>query len=204
MKTAIKILLFLLPTIVSSQSTLPYKNKLPKIKSNGTIEMPDKTTIKIEGFNDKDKTVFFIVRHAEKDTAGGTNADLNAIGRGRAKALVTIFKKITIDNVYSTDKPRTRNTAKPMADAKHHMIEIYDAKKQAELLSSLVETHKGQKIFMVGHSNTVPQIVNILLRGSPDGKGGDSEKEFSEADYSRLYIIVVRKIGDAAVQLIRF
>jgi 2,3-bisphosphoglycerate-dependent phosphoglycerate mutase len=182
--------LLLLPFMAFNQSVVPYKTNI-KISKKGTIGK-----LKIEGYNDPNTTIFFIVRHAEKDTAGGTNADLNAIGRGRAQAEVDIFKKVKLDGVFSTDRPRTRNTAAPIAANKKLSVEIYDAKKQNELLEKLA-VQAGKHFFIVGHSNTVPQIVNIL-------RGSDEEKEFSESDYSRLYIVSVKKIGDTKMQLIRF
>jgi 2,3-bisphosphoglycerate-dependent phosphoglycerate mutase len=189
---------FLLSSLLSySQATIAYKNVLPKIKANGIITMPDKSKVKIDNFNDKETTIFFIVRHAEKDTTGGSNADLNPVGRGRSKALVKMLKKIQLEKVLSTDKPRTRNTAKPVAEAKNRPVEIYDPKKHKEVLEKLISENKGKKVLMVGHSNTVPQIVNLL-------RGGNEEKEFSELDYSRLYIVSIKKMGEGQVQLIRF
>lgn len=205
MKNILQFILLLLPFLSQSQDLIPYTNPLPKIKPNGTITLLDKSTVIIEGFKDKETTIFFIVRHAEKDTAGGSNADLNPIGRGRANALVKIFGKVRLDKVLSTDKPRTKHTAQPIANVKHRPVEIYDPKKHQEVLEKLIAENKGKKILMVGHSNTVPQIVNILMiHPNKIGKGGNEEKEFSESDYSRLYIISVKKIGEATMQLIRF
>jgi 2,3-bisphosphoglycerate-dependent phosphoglycerate mutase len=197
MKFLLKIALFLCPLTVFSQDFEPYKNNLPRILPDGTVKTADGKNLKIDGFQDKETTVFFIIRHSEKDTAGGTNADLNAIGRGRAVTFPKIFRKIHLAKIYSTDKPRTKNTARPIANAKKRPVDIYDAKQQKELLEKLVKDHKGDKILLVGHSNTVPQLVNIL-------RGNEDEKEFSESDYSRLYIVTVKKIGDAQVHLIRF
>jgi 2,3-bisphosphoglycerate-dependent phosphoglycerate mutase len=181
---------FIASVTAFSQTDIPYKTNI-KISKKGTIGK-----VKIDGFNDPNTTIFFIVRHAEKDTTGGSNADLNAIGRGRAQAEVKIFEKVKLDSVFSTDRPRTRNTAAPIAASKKLTVQLYDAKNQKELLEQLA-VQKGKRFFIVGHSNTVPQIVNIL-------RGSDEEKEFSESDYSRLYIVSVKKIGDAKMQLIRF
>ena len=182
--------LFVMPFLAFSQVVTPYSTNL-KMSKKGKIGK-----VKIDGFNDPNTTIFFIVRHAEKDTSGGTDADLNTIGRGRAQAIARIFEKVKINNIYSTDRPRTRNTATPIAADKKLTVEIYDAKKQKELLEKLA-VQGGKHFFIVGHSNTVPQIINIL-------RGSDQEKEFSELDYSRLYIVSVKKIGDAKMQLINF
>lgn len=190
--------MMLLPLLMQAQEVIAYKKAVPTISAKGIISMPgNKKKVAIEGFKDKNYTVFFIVRHAEKDTAGGTNADLNAVGRGRAEALVQIFKQVPIAHVFSTNRPRTKNTAQPLAAFKKHSVEIYDAGKQNILLDSLMKTHKGKKIFMVGHSNTVPQLVNIL-------RGSSVEKDLADDNYSTLYIVSAQKIGAAKVQVIHF
>jgi phosphohistidine phosphatase SixA len=197
MKFLFKITFLIMPIWLFSQNITPYTNKIPRILPDGTVSMPDGKDLKIEGFQDKDITIFFIVRHAEKDTAGGANADLNDIGRGRADILPKIFRKIHLKKIYSTDRPRTKNTAKPLAASKKRPVEIYDAKQQKALLQQLLEQNKGNRILLVGHSNTVPQLINIL-------RGNEEEKEFSESDYSRLYIVTVKKIGEAQVTMIRY
>ncbi len=181
--------------VAHSQPMIAYGKPLPKINAQGIITMPDGTTQTIENYSDTEGSVFFIVRHSEKDTAGGSNADLNPMGRGRAKALQKMLKKVKMKGVYSTDKPRTKHTALPTAQSKHLPVEIYDPKKHQELLAGLVD--KKGKFLIVGHSNTVHQLVNILA-------GNEAEKEFSESDYSRFYIVSLKKIGKAKVLMIRF
>lgn len=188
-------LLSLATFAVQSQTTISYNKPLPKINAQGIITMPDGQTQTIENYSDTEGSIFFIIRHSEKDTAGGSNADLNPIGHGRAKALRKMLKKVKISGVYSTNTPRTKNTAAPTAKRKHLPIEIYDPKKQKELLSSLVE--KKGKFLVVGHSNTVHKLVNILT-------DTEQEKEFSESDYTRLYIVSLKKIGTSKVLMIRF
>ena len=56
---------------------------------------------------------------------------------------------------------------------------------------------KKGKFLIVGHSNTLPQLINILT-------GNDQEKEFSESDYTRFYIISAKKLGEAKVLMLRF
>ena len=186
-----------MPFLTQAQDLIPYSKPLPTILKDGTVKMPDGGLVKIEGFRDKETVVIFMVRHAEKNIAGGSNADLDAVGRGRAKALAGILKKMKIQKFYSTDVPRTKNTAKPLAELRKKPVEIYDPKKHKELFESILNTQKGNKILVVGHSNTVPQMLNIL-RGSTD------EKDIPDNEYSRLYIISVKKMGEAKVTLINF
>lgn len=183
-----------------------YEKPLPSINKKGVVKTTDGKTLKIDGFNDAETTIFFLVRHAEKDTSGGTNADLNAIGRGRAAVLPKILKKINISGVYSTDKPRTRNTAAPVAKAKGLAVEIYDAKKQAELAQELLEKGKGKRYFIVGHSNTIPQLaMQLSLRGTKQPAGDEKPTaDLPDNEYSFLYIVSVKKMGEAKVEVIRF
>ena len=193
--TVFSFLLLFAPFLGQSQDIVPYAKPCPKINAHGKITMPDGKILAIENDSDTEGAVFFIVRHAEKDTAGGSNADLIPIGRGRAEALKKMLKKVKIKGVYSTNVPRTIHTAEPIAKAKHQTVALYDAKKQADLLRGLVE--KKGKFFIVGHSNTINQLVNTLT-------GKTDEKDLPDSDYSRLYIVSVKKMGDASVLLIRF
>jgi 2,3-bisphosphoglycerate-dependent phosphoglycerate mutase len=187
--------------LLKAQNTdvVPYKKALPTIAKDGTVKTTDGKTLKIEGFNDTETTIFFLVRHAEKDTAGGANADLNNIGRGRAAILPKIFKKVKIAGVYSTDKPRTRNTAAPLAKAKRLSVAIYDAKKQDELVKELIKRGGGKRYFIVGHSNTIPQLALQILRGDEKPTA-----DLPDSEYSTLYIVSFKKIGTAKVAVIHF
>ena len=201
-----KKLIFLLPFLLGfsaldaqNLAVVPYKKALPTIKKDGTIKTTDGKTLKIEGFNDAETTIFFLVRHAEKDTSGGTNADLNPIGRGRAAILPKILKKIKISGVYSTDKPRTRNTAAPVAKAKGQTVVIYDAKKQAEFIKNLLNQGTGKRYFIVGHSNTIPQMAYQILRGDEKPTA-----DLADDEYARLFIVSVKKGKEAKVEVINF
>ena len=201
-----KKLIFLLPFLLGfsalqaqNLAVVPYKKALPTIKKDGTIQTTDGKTLKIEGFNDAETTIFFLVRHAEKDTSGGTNADLNPVGRGRAAVLPKILKKVKISGVYSTDKPRTRNTAAPVAKAKGQMVVMYDAKKQAEFIKNLLNQGTGKRYFIVGHSNTIPQMAYQILRGDEKPTA-----DLADDEYSRLFIVSVKKGKEAKVEVINF
>jgi phosphohistidine phosphatase SixA len=178
---------------------IPYKAALPTIDNDGVVKTVNGKTFKIEGFNDSSTTIFFLVRHAEKDTTGGVDADLTGVGRGRAEALTKIFKKVKLRGIYSTSTPRTRNTAAPLAKQKRRPVDIYDVKTQEELVKELVSRGGGRRYFIVGHSNTIPQLAMKILRG--DEKPTDN---MPDSEYSRLYIVSVKKMGKAKVEMINF
>jgi broad specificity phosphatase PhoE len=106
-------------------------------------------------------TTYIVVRHAEKETGVTTNdPSLSAAGKQRAEALKERLNKTSIDHIYSTSYQRAKNTAQPVADAKHLTVEIYDPRDKA-FAENLLKM-KGGTILIVGHSNTVDDMVNRL------------------------------------------
>ena len=183
---------------ILGQDVVAYTKVLPKISKKGVIDMPDGKKLKIENFKDKNTTILVFVRHAEKDSTG-TNADLIPVGRGRAEALSKVLQSISFDIIYSTNRARTRNTAEPTAKSQKKAIILYDAKnavEQTAFLEKLVAMH-GQKFFIVGHSNTVPQMMNLL-------RGLDAEKDIPDLEFSRIYIVSVKKMGEGKILMINY
>ena len=109
----------------------------------------------------------FLVRHAERaDTAPGTSPtmaadpDLSDAGRARADSLATALKDAKITAIYATEFKRTQQTAAPLAKALGLTVTIVTSKNAPELIERLKKS-KGN-VLVVGHSNTVPEIINAL------------------------------------------
>lgn len=132
-------------------------------------------------------TTIILVRHAEKDTtaAGSTQmqADppLSLVGKNRADKLVTVLKSYSIESIFSTKYNRTRSTVMPIAAKLGVEIQTYDPGKQADL-ALLLKSWKGKTILVVGHSNTIPALVNLLTGSSNYSNLGDNE-------YDKMYIV---------------
>ena len=106
---------------------------------------------------------YYIVRHAEKATAApnmSSDVSLTPEGEQRALALNEILKNKKIANVYSTNTIRTKSTAQPTADHFGLTIEIYGPRPDSAFIS-LLKTKKKNTL-VVGHSNTVDDLVNML------------------------------------------
>lgn len=128
---------------------------------------------------------YYIVRHAEKmatDSASMMNSDppLSDAGKDRATTLKEVLKKKDIRYIFSTNTLRTRATAEPLSESKHIPIQTYGPKPD----SSFIRRLKGLNgnVLIVGHSNTVDDIVNglcgkLLLNDLPD------------AAYDNLFIV---------------
>lgn len=127
-------------------------------------------------------TSYYLIRHAEKNLMNPDNKNphLTEQGKIRASNWKKIFKYISFDKIYSTNYSRTLETAKPTAEDKGILVEKYNPKKLYEEL--LIEKNKGKKILVVGHSNTIPVLANILI-------GEDIYNSIDESIHGNLYII---------------
>jgi 2,3-bisphosphoglycerate-dependent phosphoglycerate mutase len=142
-------------------------------------------------------TTFILVRHAEKGNDGTNDPELATAGVDRAKRLTDMFSATTIDAFYSTKTKRTQSTAAPLAQAKGKEVLIYDNQKPATV-DELIAKNLGKTIFVVGHSNTVPQLANQLL-------GKEQFQNFADTDYGNIIVIsVVEKAKLASYTLLRY
>lgn len=126
-------------------------------------------------------TSFYVIRHAEKEAAPSgnmmtTDVPLSAAGQERAIALREQLKDKGIGTIYSTPTNRTTGTARPLSAATNVAIQLYDPKDPI-FIKNLVR-HKGAPVLVVGHSNTVDDVVNTLsgknlLQDLPDNQYGD-------------------------------
>jgi broad specificity phosphatase PhoE len=130
-----------------------------------------------------DPTVFFIVRHAEKEPGNG-DVGLTAAGKERAKDLAAMMKTLRVSVIYSTDALRARQTAMPTAEAVQQKLRDYEY--NAGWVKKLPVEHKGKNILIVGHSDTIHEIAGQLA-GSAQQEAGDV--------YDQLFIVRIE--GDA-------
>ncbi|XMO86418.1 histidine phosphatase family protein [Algibacter sp. AS12] len=139
---------------------------------------------KTDEISETRKTVnhYYFVRHAEKDTSNPNdgNPTLTKEGLLRAKNLSNILIAVNIDAVYSTNYKRTLLTAKPTADKNDLETTVY---KPNEL--DVAEILKAQKnTLIVGHSNTIPKLVNSIINSEVYNKNDDN-------DFGNLYHVVI-------------
>jgi broad specificity phosphatase PhoE len=158
----------------------------------------------------KPPTTVLVVRHAEK--AEGNNPSLTNEGWARASALAGVAGQADITAIYATEFCRTVQTAVPMAQ--HLNLPIYvqevrggepglngcvppvdvpvefiRTKKDyfTELADRIRSKHAGSAVLVVGHSNTVSQLIQAL--------GAPLMPDIPEDQFDNLYIVVVSKRG---------
>ena len=135
----------------------------------------------------------YVVRHAEKH-AEGKDPALTACGQARADALAISLAGAKLAAVYSTPYQRTRQTAAAVAKQQQLDITPYDPR-QAEVLVKQLTT-LNQPVLVVGHSNTVPELVAQL--------SGIDMAALTEQDYDLLYQVKLTAPVSVSISRQRF
>ena len=130
-------------------------------------------------------TTYYLIRHAEKDRTDATNKNpsLNSEGLIRAKKWMHYFDAIELDAIYSTDYNRTKQTGTPTAAQKKLPIQTYDPSNMYD--STFIKATYGKSVLIVGHSNTTPNLVNLILKEK-------TYKDMKDTDNSSVYIVSIQ------------
>ncbi len=113
----------------------------------------------------KNKTIV-LVRHAEKAVVPPTEPDphLSSEGEERAKRLMkAVARKYKPHEIFATNYKRTRLTAEPTAKKRGKQVQTYDPSKHADLVAQIMAS-KTDHYLIVGHSNTIPALANLLAK----------------------------------------
>ena len=97
--------------------------------------------------------------------------DLSEAGRARAESLASALKDARVTAIYATEFKRTQQTAAPLAKALGLTVKVVTSKSAADLLKQL-KAEKGN-VLVVGHSNTVPDVIKGLGVTTPVTIGDD-------------------------------
>ena len=154
-------------------------------------------------FESQATTTVIFVRHAEKAAEPADNPGLSNAGKRRAAELARqlvdadVIPGLGVDAVYSTPFRRTEETAKPVADALGLPVISYDAADTELFIEDLVREYKGKIILVVGHSNTVPEMI---------GEMGASKNvpPIAENEYDNIYIVSIPWFGKTKTIRLRY
>jgi phosphohistidine phosphatase SixA len=140
-------------------------------------------------------TTIVVIRHAEKDLAlSAVDPPLSEAGVARAALLARMFGDAKIlgrlDAIYVSPALRNRLTAAPLAASLGITATIAPADDPRGLARRVLHGHAGGRALIVGHSDTVPQIVAAL-------SGDPKIPEIADDEYGTMYIVTVPRIGHA-------
>ena len=140
---------------------------------------------------------FVVVRHAEKATDDPENPSLSAAGQARAAALAERLRDAPLVAAYATEFRRTQQTAQPSANAHALPVAAYYARGPVhEIAAQWRQAHRGGTVLVVGHSNTVPDLVAALC--------GCATAPMDDSEYDRLSIVRIGSDGRATLEVGRY
>ena len=126
-------------------------------------------------------TTIYLIRHAEK-ADNSKNTNLSEMGLMRASHWDDVFSAVHFDAIYSTNYNRTLQTAEPTALTQKIAVTTYDPKDFN--LEKIKKDHLGQTILIVGHSNTIPDLINKLI-------GQNVYPIIEETAFGNLYMVTI-------------
>ena len=112
----------------------------------------------------------YVMRHLDTQ-AGQADPDLLPEGRRAAEALAGWFRDERPVAIYVTDYRRTRQTVAPLAARLGLTPIVYDPRDTLGLVARVRGEHGP--VLIVGHSNTVPEIIAALGGERPAPLGHD-------------------------------
>jgi 2,3-bisphosphoglycerate-dependent phosphoglycerate mutase len=147
-------------------------------------------------------TTIVLVRHAEKELGAISDAPLSPEGEQRADRLANMFGDTQrfgrLQKIYVTNTRRTQQTALRLSQRLGITSEVVDAKMESrELARRVLGENRGGRALIVGHSNTVPELVKEL-------SGAATVPPIGEEEYDTMYVVTVPSIGKASVLRLKY
>ena len=129
-------------------------------------------------------TTVFVMRHAEKAAGADPDPSLSVAGQLRAERLAETFAATGsghgLQAIIVTEWRRTQETARPLANALGIPVVVVPAKEPAAAARRALGDYAGQRVLIIGHSNTLPVIVRELT--------GERVPDLADTDYGSLYV----------------
>lgn len=117
----------------------------------------------------------FVVRHLQKGQ--GSDPSLTAEGAANARRLAATLKGKGIVAIFATPTRRAIETGEPLARVLGIKVTPYNPSDPAALAAKVAVA--GGPVLVVGHSNTVPDLVQLF--------GGAKPAPLSDQDYGTVY-----------------
>lgn len=129
-----------------------------------------------------------LVRHAEKEPGSGDVA-LSEVGKKRAEELARALKDAGVEAIYTTAWRRTKQTAEPLASLLNTKSKAHDTNETpASFAKRLERDHANQTVLVVGHSNTIPELIDAIAKRKVGINIGDGE-------FNQLFILLPKQDG---------
>jgi Phosphohistidine phosphatase SixA len=137
-----------------------------------------------------------LVRHAERAGGNDPSVGLNEAGRCRAAVLAGMLSGAKVRSIYTSEVARTQQTAEPLAQRLSIKPEVVAAKDLDALVAKLRTGTEDGTVLVVGHSNTIPAIVERL--------SGKAEPAIGDGEYDRMFVVTLIGPNQAKVVVLRY
>ena len=136
-----------------------------------------------------------LVRHAERAGGNDPSIGINEAGRCRATVLAGMLSDAKVSSIYTSEIVRTQQTAEPLAQRLSIKPEVVAAKDIDALVAKLRRAEEGT-VLVVGHSNTIPAIVERL--------SGENEPAIGDGEYDKMFVVTLIGPNHARVVVLRY
>jgi len=141
-------------------------------------------------------TTVILVRHAEVSTMQSQDPPLNAAGQERAQTLVHVAGEADVTVIYATQYNRTQQTVQPLATHLGLPVNLVDAMDIEGIVDQVLSDYSGEIVLIVGHSNTIPQIIEEF--------GGEPIPPIGEGEFDNMFIVTVITLGKVNVVNLKY
>lgn len=147
------------------------------------------------GYRALDTTTVVLVRHAEKELSTIDNPPLAPDGELRAEHLSQLFGKVSgigrLQAIYVSDTRRSQQTAAPLAARLHLKPVVLAGSDIAGTAHHALHDHRGGAVLIVGHSNTIPQLIEQM--------SGIRIPAIADDEFDQIYVLSVPTLGRASL-----
>ena len=145
-------------------------------------------------------TTVVVLRHAEKALGTIDDPPLSPEGEQRSERLALLFGERMgaghLDAIYVTNTRRTQQSAAPLAARLHLTPVVMPAADVSATAARLLKDHRGGTVLVIGHSNTLPQLVREL--------SGKQIEPIPDEDYGEIYVLSVPRFGRASLVRLKY
>lgn len=142
-----------------------------------------------------DTTTILVLRHAEKAEAPAGDPLLSLAGETHAAELAALLgggpPELRPQGIIVSEFRRTQETVRPLANRLGIPVLVVPTKEIEATADRALDEFRGGRVLIVGHSNTVPEIVRRL--------SGRTVPPIGETEYGTLYVVAKPRFGRAAV-----
>lgn len=140
-----------------------------------------------------------LLRHAEKDSAGGEDPALSERGQARAQEIARLLSASKATQLFVTPYRRTQATLQPLAERLKLSTSVIPAQDHDKLIETCWKAAPGSTTIICGHSNTIPKFA-LALGARLDGL--DDKQRLPETEFTRVFVLHLPPVAGQQATLV--